>query len=369
MAGNHSGVEVYIKSLLKELFKQDTQNHYILWWNSRSDVSKNIPKFPHQNISYFSTNIPNKLLNFSLSLFKYPKIDRWIGKKIQKRIDLVFIPDPRPTPVSKNCKKITTFHDLSFEHFQQTFSWKTRIWHKLLNPKSEAQTSNQIISVSENTKQDLIKTYQIPAEKIEVIYEASNLNSKIDIQKENEIKIKYNLPEKFILTLSTIEPRKNIAGLLAAFQKLKQENNFPHKLVIAGKKNSKIFSQIEEIKNNNKDIILTGFIEEIDKPYLYKLATAFIYPSFFEGFGLPLVEAMQMGCPIITSNLSSMPEIVKDAALLINPYDINSITEGIQKILSNDKLKAELQKKSLKRANAFDWEKCAKTTLNIFLKK
>ena len=172
MAGNTSGVEIYIKNLLEELFQLDQKNHYILWWNSHKNVVKNIPVFEGSNISQISTKIPNKLLNLSLSFFNYPKIDQWIGKKINRKIDIVFVPDPRPTPVSKNCKKIMTFHDLSFEYYKDTFSFTTRLWHKVLKPKKEAKTAWKIIAVSKNTKNDLVKTYQVSPKKIAVIYEA-----------------------------------------------------------------------------------------------------------------------------------------------------------------------------------------------------
>lgn len=378
MAGNISGVEVYLKSLLAEFLKNDSQNHYILWWNSHHNVSHNIPQFKNKNITYISTKIPNKILNLSLSFLRYPKIDQWIGKKIGIKIDCVFVPDPRPTPISQQCNKILTIHDLSFEHYKKTFSWKTRFWHKILKPKKEAHEANKIIAVSEATKHDLVKTYKIHAEKIKVIYEASNI--KIDkknsppYQKEKHnsqlinIQKKYNLPPKFILTLSTIEPRKNIERLLEAFDKLKQTTNLPHKLVIAGKRNEKIFAKVKSL-NANKNVIFTGFIDEKDKAFLYILTEAFVYPSLFEGFGLPLVEAMQMGCPVITSNLSSMPEIVQKAGQLVNPYDINSIQKGLEFVLENENLRKQMQEKSLKRAKDFSWKKCAEQTLEILNSK
>lgn len=365
MAGNISGVEIYIQNLLNEILKNDKQNHYILWWNSHRDISQNIPQFSNKNLTYINTKIPNKILNLSLSLLRYPKIDKWIGKKINQKIDTVFIPDPRPSPVSKNCKKIITIHDLSFEHYKKSFSFKTRLWHKILRPKKEAHEADQIIAVSQATKWDLSETYQINAHKIKVIYEASSFKPQASSLKPQEIKTKYNLPEKFILTLSTIEPRKNIDGLLQAFQKLKKETNFPHKLVIAGKTNDSIFAKIKALPENSADILFTGFIAEEDKGALYQLATAFVYPSFFEGFGLPLLEAMQMGCPVITSDLSSPPEVVENAGELINPYDIESIKNGMKKVLENQKLQAEMKQKGFLRAKKFSWKKCGKETISL----
>lgn len=363
MAGNTSGVEIYIQNLLTEILKNEKQNHYILWWNSHRDVSQNIPHFSNKNITYIATKIPNKILNLSLSLLRYPKIDKWIGKKINQKIDAVFMPDPRPAPVSQDCRKIITIHDLSFEHYKKTFSYKTQLWHKILRPKKEAHEADQIIAVSQATKWDLSETYQIPANKIKVIYEASNLQT--PNSRPQTIQNKYNLPEKFLLTLSTIEPRKNIDGLLEAFQKLKKETNLPHKLVIAGKTNESIFAKIKALPENSAEILFTGFIAEEDKGALYQLATAFVYPSFFEGFGLPLLEAMQVGCPVITSDLSAMPEVVENAAELVNPYDIESIKNGIKKVLEDQNLQAEMKQKGLRRAKKFSWKKCAKETISL----
>lgn len=367
MSGNTSGVEVYLRSLLEKIFLLDKQNYYILWWNSHQDVRKNIPNFQGRNVIYLETKIPNKLLNLSLSFFRYPKIDQWLGKKVNKKIDCIFVPDPRPTPISKNCIKVMTFHDLSFEHFKKTFSYKTRLWHNLLRPKKEAFEANKIIAVSEATKQDLIQTYHLPEEKIQVIYEASALNSKINLEECKAVKKKYVLPEKFILSLSTLEPRKNIERLLMAFQKLKQETDLSQKLIVAGKDNPKIFSKLKINKQVQQDILFIGFVEEKEKACLYKMADLFVYPSLFEGFGLPLVEAMQMGCPIVTSNLSVMPEIVGEAAQFVDPYQINSIQDALKKVLSDGLLSEQLRQKSIERSKNFSWEKCARETLDLIL--
>jgi glycosyltransferase involved in cell wall biosynthesis len=180
---------------------------------------------------------------------------------------------------------------------------------------------------------------------------------------------KYHLPKRFILYFGTIEPRKNIVGLIKAFELLKEKNkDFKNAcLVIAGGKGwlfRDIFEAAEKSKYA-KQIIFTGFVSPEDKVYLYNLAELFVYPSFFEGFGFPPLEAMACGVPTITSNTSSLPEIAGEAALMIDPYDVEELAWAMEEILSDGNLSKELGKRSLDRAKMFSWDKCAEETLKF----
>lgn len=366
MTGAVSGVEVYIQQLLKYLFEIDHTNNYLLFANAASAQKlKNLPVFTNQNVQTVYTRIPNKLLNLSLSLLRWPKIDRLVSKKSGKKIDLYFQPDLRPSPVSREIKKVTVLHDLSFEHYSRFFSLKTRIWHALLNPCREFNESHHIIAVSEFSRQDIVRAYGIDGSKITVVHEGveDNFGEKITPQDCEKVRQKYKLPAEFFLFLATLEPRKNLTRLVHAFQQFKKNDQSDIKLIIAGKANDSLFSRPELAHDPN--IHFTGFIEEGDKATLFSMAKAFLYPSLFEGFGLPLLEAMKCGTPIITSNVSSMPEVVGDSALLVDPLDEKALSEALHEILKSG-TRTALQKKMAERIRQFSWKKCAQETFRVF---
>ena len=174
------------------------------------------------------------------------------------------------------------------------------------------------------------------------------------------------MPKKFILFLGTLEPRKNVDNIIKAYDKLRKNNNFyEYKLVIAGGKgwkNKNIYNAFKNSKYKN-DIKFLGYVENKDKNYLYNLADLFIYPSFYEGFGLPPLEAMACGCPVITSSVSSLPEIVGSAGIMVNPHDISEISQAMNDVLSDKNLQNKLSQKGIKKAKEFNWEKSAKKYL------
>jgi len=241
-----------------------------------------------------------------------------------------------------------------------------------VNPKKLAQKNDFIIAVSQATKDDLISIYGIPENKIKVIY--SGLDESLVVDRHacqlQEAKKKYNLPQDFILSLGSIEPRKNMVGLISAYEKLRDENKINNKLVIAGEKAwcyKEIFKAWKKSKYKN-DIIFPGFIEEEDKIYLYNLSKLFVYPSFYEGFGFPVLEAMACGVPIVTSFVSSLPEISLDAALLIDPYNIDDLALGVYNGITDEDLRQRLIEKGLERIKEFKWKGCARDVLKMFEK-
>lgn len=358
---NVSGVETYIENLLKHLFVLDKDSKYILFINSHKDYSQKLKKYEQSNVAILQTRIPNKILNILLILFKWPKLDLLIKKKTGEQPDIYFLPDLRPAPLSKNTKKIITIHDLSFHHYPEFFSLKSRIWHKLIKPEIEIGQSAQIIAVSSFTKEDLIKTFSVDKKKITTVYEGVDIN----LARLNTDTTDLKLPEKYFLFLSTLEPRKNIQNLINAYNIYTSKYGHDTKLVIAGSYNQKVFAKTNLRKSDN--IIFTGFVNDYQKAYLYKNAVAFIYPSIFEGFGLPLLEAMIFSTPIITSNTSSMPEIVKNSAIKLDPQSAFDLSQALHKI-QNSKTRLLLKQKMEERLKDFSWDKCAQETLNVFKK-
>ena len=388
MDAQYSGVPEYTLNLIKEILRLDShsagsgqaKNEYKLFYNSGRDLSNRIPKFEGNNIEIKKTNYPNKVFNyFFQKTLKYPKIDELLG------VDLFFMPHINFVSLSHKCKKIITIHDLSFLRYPDFFSLRKNIWHRIVNVKKLLSQFDIIVAVSENTKKDIIELCGINPEKIRVIYSGigeeykkidsrlspySQVQNQEDIMKLLKTKRRYDLPDKFILFLATLEPRKNVGGLIQAFDQFisKYPKFEDYNLIIAGGKGWKgksIFSTWQKSKHRDK-IRFLGYINKDDKKYLYNLASLFVYPSFYEGFGFPPLEAMKCGLPVITSNSSSLPEIVKDNAILINPYNINEISEAIYQVLSDKNLRHSISEKSLGYVRRFSWEKTARQTIDIY---
>jgi len=369
--GTRTGVEEYTINLLSELLPLEPKINFKLFYNAYQKVQLNYPWLSLDNVELKDFRIPNRFFFMAARYANQPKIDKLLGG-----FDLYFNPHFFTVPLSVGSKKIITFHDLSFERYSGFFSWRKRAWQKfLMAAQQEAKEASQIIAVSQSTKDDLINLYGIEPGKIKVIYSGvgkqfTPMNN--EQRTTNNIRKKYKLPEKFILYFGTIEPRKNIIGLIRAFELLKNNCSLftvhcSLKLVIAGAKGwlcQDIFKTAQQSKYC-RDIIFTGFVEEIDKPALYNLAELFVYPSFFEGFGFPPLEAMACGLPTIVSHTSSLPEVVGQGALTIDPYNIDELAWAMEIALTDNNLREQLIKKGVKQAKKFSWSKCARETLNI----
>jgi glycosyltransferase involved in cell wall biosynthesis len=373
MAGRRTGVEEYTLNLLLNLLDIDQKNDYVLFFNSAKKPNFDFSVFKKfSNVQIKSLKIPNKLLNFSFWYLGWPHIDKLVGGA-----DAVFLPNIIFYGVSKKTKLILTVHDLSFERYPETLSLKRRLWHAFINPKKMCQRADKIIAVSNSTKNDIISLYKIKSEKVIMIYSA--VDDKFTQIDRNDLKLlsvkeKYKLPYKFILYLGTIEPRKNITGVIRAFDQLQKEAHRnddkevqKYALVIAGASGWKQEEIYREIHNATfvKHIQVTRFVEEEDKEYFLNLASLFVYPSFFEGFGFPPLEAIKCGIPIITSNNSSLPEIVGDGGILVDPDKPDEIFRAMKEILKNRELKEKLIQKGLKRSKEFDWKKTAREFLDM----
>jgi glycosyltransferase involved in cell wall biosynthesis len=254
---------------------------------------------------------------------------------------------------------VVTVHDLSFLRYPEFFSARKNFWHRALGVKKTLRAAERIIAVSANTKNDIIELAGVAPEKISVIYSGNNA-----VKREADAKPR---SERFILYLGNIEPRKNINGLIAAYDQLRVEGE-NIKLILAGApgwKNKKIYAARDGSRYKN-DIIFLGYISQKDKEDLLRKATIFVYPSYYEGFGFPPLEAMASGVPVVCSNVSSLPEVVADAALMINPFKDEEIKDALKIILTDEKLRARLIAKGYERAKLFSWDKTAAQYLQLF---
>lgn len=350
MGGKISGVENYLINILRHLPKNSDSFGF---YNSYSDAQ--MPELP-EGLETKRTRIPNKILNFLQTFFALPKLESLYGK-----FNVLWMPDLRPFAINKSTKLVVTVHDLSPVLHPEFYSWKRRIWHRVIRHKKSLQRADLIFAVSEYTKYDLIKLFSLDANKIKVIYQGidhARFKRDLDNDRKHEIRAKYKLPEKFIFSISTVEPRKNLNALISAFEQVRDPNLY---LVIAGRLGWVFGDFQEQLRNSPKAdrIIYLNYIPEQDKPYLYSLALMVCYPSFYEGFGVVPAEAMACGVPVITSARTSMPEVCQDAALLVEPYQSADLVLAIEDLLHDPQLRDNLIAKGLARAAQFSWEKCA----------
>jgi len=299
---------------------------------------------------------PNKLFNLSLLLFGFPNINKMIEKRIKNKIDLFLLPNINFWK-SKGDKKIVIAHDLSFAICPKFFNLRDRIWHWIINPKKLYKNSDLIIAVSNNTKEDLINIFGINPQKIKVVYPGISIDA-------GELQ---NRKGNYILYLANLEPRKNILGLISAYEKC----NTGLDLYIAGTGKHKKIIKKRITKSDKKDKIkMVGYIRESDKARLIYESQLFVYPSFYEGFGFPPLEAQILGVPVVASSTSSMSEVLGDSALLVNPYNINEISKAMEDVLNNLELKNRLIEKGWENVKKYSWEKCAREAgeiINSFL--
>lgn len=362
----HGGIAEYIKSLLPVLFKLGSKHTFHLFVNSYKSKTKvdYLELFNASNVEIHQFNYPNKLFTPATRFLKLPNLDKMVGG-----VDVFFNPHILPVPVSSLCKKVTTFHDLSFERFSEFFNYKMRLWHGYISPKIQAETSDKIIAVSFSTKKDLMDIYGISFEKIFVIHSGiSNIILQENNLRWNAIKRKYALPENYILSFSKIEPRKNILALIYAYAVLRDGGKFNNlKLVIAGDWGWSYKKIVKEAKNSKyvQDIIFTGEVSEEEKSQIYKNSKVFVYPSLYEGFGFPPLEAMHFGIPTIVSMSTSLPEITEGAAILIDPTRPREIANAITEILTDERLYSYFSNKAYEQSKKFRWEKTAVETLKV----
>lgn len=354
-----TGVGIYLQGVLDELFKIDLKNHYKLYINNFGNLPELVEKYRcHQQVKIYAYRCPNKLLNASLFFLKRPLLDKLIAG-----CDIFWFPNLNFWQTSKNCPYLVTVHDLSFERIPWSYSLKTRYWHKLINPQKRLKQAKKIFAVSESTKSDLQKVYQLPKEKIKVIYPGPGLFNDQPINSSAGQPL--TLPDNYLLFLGTLEPRKNVATIIRAFELLALPNYF---LVIAGKAGWRS-REVYRLKNNSsakEKIIFLNYVDDRQKRQLYRQAKVFIWPSFYEGFGFPILEAHQQGCPVITSANSSLPEVAGEAAIYVDPYNIQEIASAIKLLINDSIFRQDLVNKGKDNLLRFSWSKAAAEILEIF---
>jgi glycosyltransferase involved in cell wall biosynthesis len=278
----------------------------------------------------------------------------------------LFIP-AHTVPIIHPKNTIVTIHGLEYEFCPNAYSWFER-WYMRWSIRKSCRWAKRIIAVSENTKKDLMRLYKVPEGKISVVYEGysgdnfqfSGYARSGEARQSNPNNIISNL-KKYLLFVGRLEERKNIIGIIEAFEILKGKYSIPHKLILVGKYGfggERIKNKVYESEYKN-DIILTGYVSDENKYYLMANADAFLFPTFYEGFGLPILEAQSVGAPVVCSNVSSMPEVCGKHAVLVDPKDTSAIAGAIHKLVSDEDYKNDIIEKGLENVKRFSWERCA----------
>ena len=362
-----TGIEEYSYQLIKNLAMMDLKSHQIFLYARKNLV--------------IDFDLPD---NFKLKIISPNKFWTQIGlasEMLRNKIDVLFVP-AYAVPQIHPSETVVTIHGLEYKYFPECYSLKERMILEI-NTKLSIKLASKIIVPSENTKKDLIKFYGVEEGKINVVYHGVNSNWSKGFSpkvKQNNLvqiraealtpKIEFN-----VLFLGRLEKRKNIVNLVKAFELFKNQlrrrhsGMSPSQLILVGKAGF----GFEEIKTTiqesqfKKDIILKDYISESEKEELYQNADLFILPSFYEGFGLPVLEAMSYGVPVVCSNTSSLPEVAGGAALLIDPNNIQEISEAMSKVFSNSDLKNKMIEKGFENIRRFSWEKCVRETMEVLL--
>lgn len=365
MDERYSGVSEFVYHLLENIFKIDKGNEYVLFYNSYQDVSGRLPDFV-QDKEIVNFGIPNKVYNYLLTKpFNIPPVDKRLD------CDLLYLPHFNFTAV-KDAPIIQTVHDLSFRRCPEFFSARKNLWHRALDAKGQLKRAKMIAAVSHSTKNDIIELAGVEAERVRVIYPGLNPGFRPLLHQDPEltrVREQYELPEQFLLFLGTIEPRKNVEGLIKAYAILDREmKGQAPMLVLAGGpgwKSNRIYRTFEASPAKDK-IKFLGYVADADKCALYNLADIFIYPSFYEGFGFPPLEAMACGTPVIVGANSSLVEVAGNAGLGVDPYNASDIYLQMRELLTNRELKENLIAKGLERVKEFDWKKTAGDYVVLF---
>ncbi|MEI6499106.1 MAG: glycosyltransferase family 1 protein [bacterium] len=340
-----TGVENYVYQLILNLQKIDTSNTYFLYTN------KHLPLELLQNTNFIEKYIPfpkfwNKI-RLPIALLR-DKPDKYLQP-------VYLIPSFAPQ------KSIGVFHDLAFKKFPEAYSSRDIALQKKAL-KNLYRRANKIICVSNSARDDLLSIYPNLTEKLNVIHLASNIKPS-----PTQFKDLLNIKEKYFISIGRLEKRKNIKNIIKSFYVAKQ-TELPHKLVLIGKPGygyNEICETIKSVPEYAKDILIPGFV---DNETLYDLilgAEATLYPSLYEGFGLTALDSMSIGTPVITSNTSSMPEVVGSAALTVDPNNLEQISDAIIKIATDSSLRQDLSIKSIEQARHFSWQKTAEQTKKL----
>lgn len=350
-----SGNETYYEQLLKHLATVPTNgSRYVVYYTHLATAGR-VPTNEKFHLRRLWPATPLWRIPVGLPLeFRKEKLDVFHAQYI--------------IPPFCNCKTVTTIPDIAYEHYPEFFSKFYNLWSKALIPRS-AQRADHIITVSDYSRDDISRTYHIDPERITVTYEGAGPDffPRDKDECREQVARKYGIKAPFLLYIGRLQERKNLRRLLSAYARLKKVGT-DEKLVLVGKRDW-MSENIQTHLNSlglNHSVIFTGYVPSPDLPIFYNAAEAFVYPSIFEGFGLPVIEAMACGLPVLTSYGSSLQEVAGDAALLVDPMSEESIAQGLGELLGDSSLRLRLGQAGLARSATFSFKRTAEQTTAVY---
>ena len=356
-----AGVNWYIHNLLTHLPRVDRDNRYTAFIGDG--------RFRGSGLALQLSRLPTS--SPPIRIFWEQVVQPFALRK--ERVDLLhalaFV-----TPLLSPCPSVVTVYDLSFLLYPESFKCSKRFYLGLFTRLS-ARRARRIIAISESTRRDVVRLLGVSPEKVEVVYcgidDAFRPLPPQSWRERGEVaafRSKRGLPERFILFVGTIEPRKNVGRLIEAYGRLRSASRGGVRLVIGGAKGwfyEDVFARVEELGLEG-EVMFPGYIPVSELPLWYNAAELFVYPSLYEGFGLPPLEAMACGTPVVTANTSSLPEVVGDAGLTVDPLDVEGLAEAMRRVLDNEALRQEMKVRGLQRAKDFSWTKTAQETVQVY---
>ncbi len=350
-----SGIPEYTRFLVKGLTENYPNEEYLFFANKFGKQTD--PFLPDKSPSgrIVDYGIPNKIWDATNRFLNLPKIDKLVKADVylSSHIDILSFKNPQ--------KHVMTIHDLSFVFYKELFTWEKNFWHWRQNYEKQIREAGRIVAVSEFTRQTIMDHFRVDGRKVIRIYPGVNpFYQRLARNDENLAKFRKdkNLDRPFILHVGTLEPRKNAIGVIRAFNLIKEKKQFSElKLVLVGARGwlfEKVLSEAER-SPVREDILFWGRATEQELLSLYNLASAFVYPSFFEGFAFPCLEAQTCGTPVVASDRGPLPEVLGKSAITVNPWKVHEIKMAMETVLSHNKKREELSEAGLKNAKRFSW--------------